>query len=305
MRYALAGMLMVAVLAAAQDPAPAGEIAGTVNQAESRRGGAGIPLAGVVVTIAGPALTSVRTVVTSATGEYSVSRLPAGTYTAWFQKVPPAQTATRAGIVVANARVAVDVELPVVVIRDFAPPRADLRPGEVGVVIPTTSGEITIAVDTVRAPVTSTNFLKYVDGGFYGMGRFHRATRPDNYTPVLPNRPAMAIIQGGIYPAKRDSGFPPIPLERTSVTGLKHVVGTVSMARGTPDSATSDFFICLDDQPSLDFGGRRFDDEQGAAAFGRVVEGLDVVRKIQQAPTHGQSLTPPIVMFGAFRLPSK
>src|SRR5262249_16537459 len=78
-----------------------------------------------------------------------------------------------------------------------------------------------------------------------------------------------------------------IPLERTSVTGLKHVAGTISMARATQaDTARSDFFICLDDQPSLDFGGRRFDDAQGAAAFGRVVKGMDVVRRIQQHPTH-------------------
>lgn len=170
----------------------------------------------------------------------------------------------------------------------------DLKPGEIGVTITTPFGEIAIAVDSVHAPVTSANFLKYVDGGFYTNGRFHRATRPDNYTPVLPNRPPMAIIQGGINPAKSREGFPAIPLERTSVTGLRHVVGTVSMARGAADTATSDFFICLDDQPSLDFGGKRFDDEQGAAAFGRVVRGLDVVHKIQQEPVQGQSLSPPV-----------
>jgi peptidyl-prolyl cis-trans isomerase A (cyclophilin A) len=169
-----------------------------------------------------------------------------------------------------------------------------LQPGEVAVTIQTAHGDITIAVDTRRAPVTAANFLKYVDGGFYTDGRFHRVTRPDNYTPSPPNRPAMAIVQGGINPARRAEAFPPIPLERTSVTGLTHVVGTVSMARGGPDSATSDFFICLDDQPSLDFGGRRFDDGQGAAAFGRVIAGLDVVRTIQQQPAQGQSLTPPV-----------
>jgi peptidyl-prolyl cis-trans isomerase A (cyclophilin A) len=177
----------------------------------------------------------------------------------------------------------------------------DLKPGEVAVTITTSFGDIVIAVDTVHAPITSANFLKYVDGGFYTDGRFHRATRPDNYTPVLPNRPPMAIIQGGINPAKSREGFPPIPLERTSVTGLKHVVATVSMARGTADSATSDFFICLDDQPSLDFGGKRFDDAQGAAAFGRVISGLDVVRKIQQEPVQGQSLTPPVPIVRAQR----
>jgi peptidyl-prolyl cis-trans isomerase A (cyclophilin A) len=168
--------------------------------------------------------------------------------------------------------------------------------------ITTSLGDITIEVDAGHAPATAANFLKYVDGGFYTNGRFHRATREDNYTATPPNRPIMEIIQGGINPERRPQGFPPIPLERTSVTGLKHVVGTVSMARGAADSATSDFFILLNDHPSRDFGGRRFDDEQGAAAFGRVVSGLDVVRKIQQQPTKGQSLDPPITIIRAERL---
>ena len=89
------------------------------------------------------------------------------------------------------------------------------------------------------------------------------------------------------------------------MTGLKHVAGTVSMARApAADSARSDFFICLDDQPSLDFGGKRFDDGQGGAAFGRVVKGMDIVRRIQQQPTNAkaetamgkQSLLPPVAI---------
>jgi 7,8-dihydropterin-6-yl-methyl-4-(beta-D-ribofuranosyl)aminobenzene 5'-phosphate synthase len=179
----------------------------------------------------------------------------------------------------------------------------DLRPGEVLVRLETTLGTIDLAIDTKNAPITAANFLKYVDGGFYDGGRFHRATRADNYTPVPPEKPMMEIVQAGIDPARRREGFDPIPLERTSVTGLKHVVGTVSMAR-TPaaDSARSDFFICLDDQPSLDFGGKRFDDAQGAAAFGRVVRGMDVVRKIQQQPVEKQALTPPIAITRASRV---
>jgi peptidyl-prolyl cis-trans isomerase A (cyclophilin A) len=161
------------------------------------------------------------------------------------------------------------------------------RDGEVMVRIETALGNIDIAVDTTRAPITAGNFLKYVDGKFYDGGRFHRATRPDNYAPSPPDKPAMEIIQGGINPERRRDGFPAIPLERTNVTGLKHVVGTVSMARAAAaDTARSDFFICLDDQPSLDFGGKRFDDAQGGGAFGRVVSGMDVVRKIQQQPTN-------------------
>jgi peptidyl-prolyl cis-trans isomerase A (cyclophilin A) len=174
---------------------------------------------------------------------------------------------------------------------------------EVLVRIETSFGQIDLAIDTKRAPVTSSNFLKYVDAGLYDGGRFHRATRPDNYKPAPPNRPPMELIQGGINPDRRAEGFPPIPLERTSVTGLKHVVGIVSMARGAEaDTARSDFFILLDDQPSLDFGGKRFDDAQGAAAFGRVVAGLDVVRKIQQQPVQDQSLTPPVTILKIARV---
>ena len=176
---------------------------------------------------------------------------------------------------------------------------------EVLVRIETALGNIDIAVDAQHAPITAANFLKYVDAKLYDDGRFHRATRPDNYTPAPPDRPAMAIIQGGINPQRRGEGFDAIPLERTSVTGLRHVVGTVSMARAAQaDTARSDFFICLDDQPSLDFGGKRFDDGQGAAAFGRVVNGMDVVRRIQQQPTNKdadaamgrQALTPPVTI---------
>lgn len=181
----------------------------------------------------------------------------------------------------------------------------DAKESDVLVRIETSLGTIDVAVDAKHAPITAANFLKYVDAKLYDGGRFHRATRPDNYTPAPPDRPAMAIVQAGIDPDRRGEGFPAIPLERTSVTGLKHVAGTISMARATQaDTARSDFFICLDDQPSLDFGGRRFDDAQGAAAFGRVVKGMDVVRRIQQQPTNTaadtpmgkQSLTPPVTI---------
>jgi hypothetical protein len=98
---------------------------------------------------------------------------------------------------------------------------------EIPVRIETALGVIDIVVDTAHAPITSANFLKYVDAKLYDGGRFYRVTRPDNYTPAPPNRPMMEIIQGGIDPAKRAQVGNPIPLERTSVTGLKHVAGTV------------------------------------------------------------------------------
>ena len=177
-----------------------------------------------------------------------------------------------------------------------------LRPGEVLVRIETSFGYIDLAIDTKSAPITAENFLKYVDGGFYDGGRFHRATRADNYKPNLPNRPLLEIIQASLNPARRGDAFPAIPLERTSKTGLTHVVGTVSMPRGQEaDSAMSGFVIHFNDQPSLNHGGMRFDDGQGTAAFGRVVAGMDVARKIQQQPVKEQALDPPVIITRAFR----
>jgi peptidyl-prolyl cis-trans isomerase A (cyclophilin A) len=181
----------------------------------------------------------------------------------------------------------------------------DRNDGEVLVRIETALGSIDIAVDAKHAPITAANFLKYVDGGLYDGGRFHRATRPDNYTPQLPDRPPFQIVQADIAQARRGEKFPPIPLERTTATGLLHKAGTLSMPRGVEvDSATSGFVICLEDTPSLDVGSKRYPDGQGFAAFGRVVNGLDVVRRIQQQPTNKdaatamgrQALMPPIAI---------
>jgi peptidyl-prolyl cis-trans isomerase A (cyclophilin A) len=158
------------------------------------------------------------------------------------------------------------------------------------VVIQTPLGSMEVELDTVRAPTTARNFLRYVDQDSYRGGRFHRTVRPDNQ----PENPVkIEVIQGGLD-SLRAKDFPPIRLERTTETGLSHRDGTISMARDGPDTATSDFFICIGDQPALDFGGKRNPDGQGFAAFGRVVRGMDVVRQIQTARAQGQRLTPPI-----------
>jgi peptidyl-prolyl cis-trans isomerase A (cyclophilin A) len=91
-------------------------------------------------------------------------------------------------------------------------------------------------------------------------------------------------------------------LERTNVTGLRHIDGTLSMARSGPDTATASFFICIGDQPELDFGGRRNRDGQGFAAFGQVIEGMDVVRAINRSAAEGQTLRPPIALVRVERL---
>jgi len=158
------------------------------------------------------------------------------------------------------------------------------------VVIQTSLGSMEVEVDTVRASLTSRNFLRYVDQGSYRGGRFHRTARLDNQPE---NRVRIEVIQGGLD-SLRVKDFPPIELERTTKTGLLHRDGTISMARDGPDTATSDFFICIGDQPELDFGGKRNPDGQGFAAFGKVVRGMDVVRQIQTARAQGQRLTPPI-----------
>jgi peptidyl-prolyl cis-trans isomerase A (cyclophilin A) len=169
---------------------------------------------------------------------------------------------------------------------------------DVQVLIETEQGVIEVAVDSVRAPVTTANFLRYVDGGYYSDGLFHRtvtmANQPDNDVRI-------EVIQAGVNPARAEERFAPISLERTNHTGLAHRDGVISMARSTPDSAVSDFFICIGDQPSLDFGGARNADGQGFAAFGRVIRGMDVVRAIQAAPAEGQKLAPPVKIVGARR----
>ena len=156
--------------------------------------------------------------------------------------------------------------------------------------IETEMGDILVALSGDRAPKTVENFLRYVDEGFYEGGLFHRTVKPDNQ-PQSPVK--IEVIQGGPNPEKK-SAYPPVALERTSLTGLKHVNGVISMARSGPDTATADFFFCIGDQPELDFGGKRNPDEQGFAAFGLVLKGLDVIRKIQQSPATAHKLTPPV-----------
>ena len=160
------------------------------------------------------------------------------------------------------------------------------------IVIRTSAGDIRAELYPSRAPVTCANFVKYVEAVGSKGGEFYR-------TVTLQNQPdknvLIEVIQGGFNLSNYDTALiQPIPLERTSVTGLRHLNGTLSMARGGPDSGTTEFFICINDQPSLDFGGKRNSDGQGFAAFGRVIAGMEIVKKIQRSPADGQSLTPPV-----------
>ena len=173
---------------------------------------------------------------------------------------------------------------------------AQKLPDKVRVIIQTELGQVEVESYPTKAPLTAANFLQYVDGGFYDGGLVHRTVKPGNQPN---NAIRIEVIQASIHPDKKSGA--PIKLERTNQTGLKHANGTISMARSGPDSATSDFFICIGDQPELDLGGQRNPDGQGFAAFGKVTKGMGVVRKIQQAPAEGQRLKPPIKMLSLKR----
>ncbi len=167
------------------------------------------------------------------------------------------------------------------------------------VLIQTEFGAIEAELYAKKAPITVTNFLRYAHEGFYSDGVFHRTVTMKNQPT---NQVKIEVIQASANPANTNEAFAAIPLERTRDTGLKHFDGTISMARFTPESAQHSFFICIGDQPELDFGGKRNPDGQGFAAFGKVTKGMDTVRKIQASPADGQTLKPPIRIQRIIRL---
>lgn len=162
--------------------------------------------------------------------------------------------------------------------------------------IKTSLGSFVVELFPHNAPVTTENFLRYVDAGLYNGSDFFRVQNLQNQD----NRPVkIEVIQGGIVDSLKS--FPPIYHENTVKTGLLHKDGTLSMARGDTGTAQSSFFICINNQPELDFGGKRNPDGQGFAAFGKVVEGMDVVRKIYQQPFKESAFTPKIMIISISR----
>jgi len=152
-------------------------------------------------------------------------------------------------------------------------------PGFVRVRLVTSAGAIVLALDARRAPKTTANFLAYVDDGRFDGIDFYRAARKKV-------APRFGFIQGGIRTDARRILPGSVPLERTDRTGLRHLDGTISMARGAnPDSAAGNFSIMVGPMPSLDAEGQY----PGYAAFGRVVAGMDVVKRILALPTGGGS----------------
>ena len=169
----------------------------------------------------------------------------------------------------------------------------------------TSKGDIIIELYNQIAPITVDNFLRHLDGGYYDGSSFYRTVthQNDNGSPMI------EVIQGGL--GDIDKPFPAISHESTNITKLKHEDGTISMSRGEVNSATSDFFICIGSQQGLDFGGERNNDGQGFAAFGKVIEGMDIVRDINGMPSNkktdneyvkGQMINNPIIIEKAVRL---
>ena len=203
---------------------------------------------------------------------------------------------------------AIAVGLALLLTGSVSDARAGKPTGPVRVLIRTDQGDVEVELDAAKAPATVANFLKYVDGGFYDGGTINRSVRADNTTR---HDVKIEVIQFQIDSARRRDQFAPIPLERTSVTGLRHGDGAVSMARSGPDTARASFFIVIGNQPELDYGGKRNPDGQGFAVVGRVVGGQDVVRAIHRSPTgqrgsYGtETLEPPIKVVKALRIANR
>jgi peptidyl-prolyl cis-trans isomerase A (cyclophilin A) len=161
------------------------------------------------------------------------------------------------------------------------------------VIIETDFGNITVELYEEKAPITSSNFIRYIEEERHKGATFYRVVTPENQ----PNsKVKIEVVQGGLYEDDHPHALPPITHENTEQTGIKHLDGTISMARYGPGTATFEFFICVGDQPSLDYGGDRNPDNHGFAAFGKVIDGMDVVRKIQQEPEKDQYLGPRILI---------
>ena len=167
------------------------------------------------------------------------------------------------------------------------------------ILISTTMGDIMVELYPQQAPVTVENFLKYVDQQLAASASFYRVVTMENQ----PNNDIkIEVIQGGFALADTTLVIGNIAHETTQTTGLKHQNGTLSMARNKPGSASSEIFICINNQPELDYGGMRNPDGQGFAAFGQVIDGMDVVLAIQQLPVDNQSLQKPVQILAVQRI---
>ena len=167
------------------------------------------------------------------------------------------------------------------------------------IMLQTELGNIVLELYPKQAPVTVENFLHYVDEERFAGASFYRVVRMDNQPK---DNIKIDVIQGGLKEDNHPQMLSPIAHETTQQTRLFHEDGTLSMARNEPGTATSEFFICVGAQPELDFGGKRNPDGTGFAAFGKVIDGMDVVKRIHQCPAREQDLEPNIPITKICRL---
>lgn len=167
--------------------------------------------------------------------------------------------------------------------------------------IRTRYGKIEVELYPDKAPKSVAAFLSYVDSGMYKKAAFYRVLNLSNQPSGYPK---AELIQGGIWRRNkaRSEALHGIPHETTQQTGITHKDGVVSFARLAPGTAKTEFFICMGDQPGFDYGGENNPDGQGYAAFGRVVKGMDVARKIYRAPEEDQSFDPPVDIYDIVRM---
>lgn len=166
------------------------------------------------------------------------------------------------------------------------------------VIIETKIGDIEVELYAGQAPQSVAAFLSYIDSGFYKKASFYRVLNTDNQPS---NAPKAELIQGGLYGSKRPE-LPGIPHETTQQTKILHKDGVLSLARLEPGTANTEFFICIGDQPGFDFGGENNPDRQGYAAFGKVVKGMDIVRRIYNMPENDQRFEPPVPIYSIKKL---
>jgi peptidyl-prolyl cis-trans isomerase A (cyclophilin A) len=164
--------------------------------------------------------------------------------------------------------------------------------------IETSIGDIQIELYPDQAPKSVAAFLSYIQAGYYKNGNFYRVLNADNQPS---NAPKAELIQGGLYGSKRPE-LPGIPHETTRQTKILHKDGTISLARLEPGTANTEFFICIGDQPGFDFGGENNPDGLGYAAFGKVIKGMDIVRRIYNMPENDQRFDPPVPIYSIKRL---
>lgn len=167
--------------------------------------------------------------------------------------------------------------------------------------IQTQFGNIELELFSKKAPKTVTAFLSYIDSGIYDRSNFYRVL---NITNQPSDAPKTELIQGGLWKSnnKLARSLPGIPHETTKQTGLLHKSGTISMARNEPGTATTEFFICIVNEPGLNFNGENASDKQGFAAFGTVVKGMDIVQKIYRETDNNQLFKTPITILKIVRL---